>query len=143
MSILKPLSDVILAQHRADVLQQVADSLKDSTKTLSKDIIHALMQYAQQSSTDFSLDKTVVPRLAQHHYQMEKVNSRVAAQWDLLHGLQKQLSDLRTYHGYDSAEALKAVIEAGKRAISIPATVAKVHISASAASVLEEKEITT
>lgn len=120
MTIPTEIKDVLLAQHRADVIRQAQEALAGSTKVLSNDVIGALLHYA--TKTSFASDDTMPARVAQFHYKMPKLHERVDKQWNLIHQLQRQLADIRTYLGVGTDEELSAAVAAGRRYAAIPKT---------------------
>ncbi len=55
----------------------------------------------------------MVSGYAQHHYQLQKLKDHAHKHASQLDALQKELSDLRKYLGFTTAEALKEAVEAG------------------------------
>ena len=109
----KNVKEVLVAQNRADTLDQVQAALKDNTKVLSESVISSLLHYA--TKTHYASDETMPQRVAQHQYQMEKLQSRLNAHASSIDILKKQLSDLRTYLNVGTPEELSAAVGAGKR----------------------------
>jgi hypothetical protein len=105
------LDQLAAVQAKANTLQAVQQALTDSTKVLSDSVISDLLHFA--SKTAFASDETIPPRTSQHHYQIQKLKDHANKHASQLDILQKELSDLRKYLGFESADALKAAVESG------------------------------
>jgi hypothetical protein len=123
------LSQLSAVQHRADLLQAVQEVLADSTKILSNDIVSDLVKCTEPWTN--VREQTIVSGYAQHHYQLQKLKDHAQKHASQLDVLQKELSDLRKYLGFATAEVLKEAVEAGiTKPLPAPAKPA-VHITVS------------
>ena len=117
---LTQLSEV---QRKADTIQQATEALKDSTKVLSDETIRDLITYAQDGARASNVDKTVAFRVASQRHANGKLHESVVAIWNRQLALQHDLDQIRRYHGFATAQALKEAVEAGKTApVPVPAT---------------------
>ena len=91
--------EVASAQAKADVVQQVVDHLRDSSKTLSNGTRNALINYAQTNARRFSTreQNAVATVVLQHQYAFRKLENHLVPVWNLMRDLQKELSDIRKY----------------------------------------------
>jgi hypothetical protein len=120
MTIPTEIKSVLLAQSKSDTLQQVADSLKDSTNLLNDGVVRDLLHIAQR--TAFVSDDTIVPRLAQHLFASKRLTKKVHNALSQIHELKRQLADIRTYLGVGTDEELSAAVAAGRKHVAVPKT---------------------
>jgi hypothetical protein len=133
------LSQLSAVQHRADLLQEVQGVLADSTKILSNDIVSDLVKCTEPWTS--VREQTMVSGYAQHHYQLQKLKDHAHKHASQLDVLQKELSDLRKYLGFTTAEALREAVEAGiTKPLPAPPKPA-VHISVSKADAIAQQAI--
>jgi hypothetical protein len=107
-----PLEQLASAQHKADTIQQVTEALKDSTKVLADETIRDLLHFAQKTS--YASDATMPFRVSSQHHENGRLNKSVVTIWNRQLALQQELDQIRKYHGFDTAQALKEAVEAGK-----------------------------
>src|SRR5271166_2157483 len=112
-----PAQMMALAQHKTDVLQQTMDALAYSTKVLSDSTLRDLLYLAQK--TAYASDATMPFRVTSQHHENAQLQDQVITVWNRQLALQHDLDQIRKYHGFATAEALKAAVEAGQRA-SVP-----------------------
>jgi hypothetical protein len=115
------------AQRKADTCQAVTEALRDSTKVLSDNTIRDLLHFSEVNARSYAVDQTVFHHVRSQHHENGRLKEQVVKIWNRQLSLQQELTDIREYCGFDTAQALKEAVEAGKTApVPVPVPVAPV-----------------
>ncbi len=107
-------------QQRADAINQVQAALTDSTKTLTADILSALVTFAKGRDEwgNLTIDErnlnAISQREATHWTAIQTLTAQVQDHAQRTQVLTNRLNDIRTYLRVETAEQLAAAVAAGQ-----------------------------